>query len=147
MRGILLLSVAAVVLTNPLSAAAQGPESGNPDDFLWLLKYEKTKAKLSADFQKMLDRLRKSKLPDPDAATRAANQWRFASDGGILAQEGVKVAGLVRLGRDVPQFGGKGDLVWVVRLVHPVDGVTQELWLNSGTGAVRALLPPREKKG
>src|SRR5438552_9293077 len=128
-------------------AAPQGPmETANPDDFLWLLKYEKTKTKLSSHFQGLLEKLQKGKVPGTDVATRAANQWKFAHDGGIVAQETPKVSGLIRLGRDVPKFGGKGDLMWVVRFHHLAEGVTQELWINSGNGAVQALLPARDKK-
>src|SRR5437879_651883 len=109
-----------------LAAAQQGPiETANPDDFLWLLKYEKTKAKLSSHFQGLLEKLQKGKVPGTEAAARAANQWKFAHDGGIVAQETPKVSGLIRLGRDVPKFGGKGDLIWVVRFHHLAEGVTQ----------------------
>jgi hypothetical protein len=143
----LALLAAAVLATGAAGAAPQGgKDPANPEDFLWLLRYDKTKAKINPEHQKLLERLQKSKVPNTDAVTRVTNQWRFAEDGGILIEETLRVNGLIRLGRDVPNFGGKGDLVWVVRFYHPVEGITQELWVSSATGAVRALLPTREKK-
>ena len=39
----------------------------------------------------------------------------------------------------------RGDLVWVVRISHFWLGVTQEMWIGSASGEVRAMLPVDER--
>ena len=77
-----------------------------------------------------------------ETAITAALRFKLAHEG-LLAEEGATVVALLRMGRDVPAFASREDLVWVVRIVHSFRGVTQEMWISSTTGAVRTLLPVR----
>ena len=50
------------------------------------------------------------------------------------------VTGLFYLGRDVPQFGSKGDLVWEVRIFR-LEAISELYWVSAATKSVRSLLP------
>jgi hypothetical protein len=99
---------------------------------------------LSADERALLDKLGKEKVPSAEEAERVATGYQL-KNGGLLAEEGTRVVGLLRLGADVPGFASDGDLIWVVRFTHLFRGVTQEMWVSSTTGAVRTMLPTRGK--
>jgi hypothetical protein len=115
----------------------------DPNDLLALLAV-RDRSKLAAEERALLDKLGKEKVPNPDAAENVATGYKV-KNGGLLAEEGTKVVGLLRLGADVPEFARGGDLIWVVRFTHVFRGVTQEMWVSSTTGAVRAMLPTQEK--
>ena len=109
----------------------------DPDDLLWLL--DRDRQALSVEYQRVLEALDAGKVPDTDTAEDVAVRFTRAR-GGLLAEEVPRVVGLLRMGRDV-EFARAGDLVWVVRLSRLSLGVTQELWVGSATGEVRAMLP------
>ena len=119
------------------SASAAGLRSIH--DLLWLPKIT-DRHNLDTGLRRLLEALDKSKVPTAEKAEEAA-LWAKLKAGGLLAEEGARVIGLVRLGVDVAQFATSGDLVWVVQIEHAVRGVTQEVWVSSTTGAVRAMLP------
>jgi len=108
-------------------------------DLLWLVKIT-DRHNLDTGLRRFLEALDKSKVPTAEKAEEAALGAKLRG-GGVLAEEGVRVVGLVPLGVDVADFATSGDLVWVVRIEHSVHGVTQEFWVSSTTGAVRAMLP------
>jgi hypothetical protein len=112
-----------------------------PDDLLGLLAV-RDRSKLTAEERALLDKLKEQKVPSPEEAERVATGYKVRN-GGLLAEEGTKVVGLLRLGADVPGFARDGDLIWVVRFSHLFRGVTQEMWVSSTTGAVRTMLPAR----
>ena len=114
-------------------------------DLLWLARIA-DRHNLDTGLRSLLEALEKSKVPTAEKAEEAA-LWAKLKAGGLLAEEGVRVTGLVRLGVDVAQFATSGDLVWVVQIEHAVRGVTQEVWISSTTGAVRAMLPLQGKPG
>src|SRR3972149_4701265 len=124
------------------------PELRDSDDLLWAL--DRDSQSLGQELQRIRKALETSKVPSPERAIDEAIRFMFAQ-GGILAEEHVKVIGLFRLGIDAVQFSSKGDLVWVVRVSHLFQGVTKEMWISSTTGVVRSMLPPRrtahEKRG
>lgn len=114
-------------------------------DLLWLSKIT-DRHNLDIGLRHLLEALDKSKVPTAEKAEEVALGAKLKA-GGVLAEEGVRVVGLVRLGVDVAEFATGGDLVWLVRFEHSVRGVTQEVWVSSTTGAVRATLPLRAKPG
>jgi len=141
--GIILRSQVAIIL---LGTAALGPvaaEEPGPlrsiHDLLWLPKIT-DRHNLDSGLRRLLETLDKSKVPTAEKAEGAALGAKLKA-GGLLAEEGARVVGLVRLGVDVAEFATSGDLVWVVQIEHAVRGVTQEVWVSSTTGAVRAVLP------
>ncbi len=138
---------AAVIL---LGAGAVGPVAADEarpaelrgiHDLLWLPKTA-DRQKLDTGLRRLLEALDMSKVPTAERAEGVALGAKLKA-GGVLAEEGPRVVGLVRLGVDVPAFATRGDLVWVVLIEHAVHGVTQEVWVSSTTGAVRAMLPMR----
>lgn len=138
---------AAIIL---LGAGAVGPvaaDEGRPanlqsiHDLLWLPKTA-DRQQLDAGLRRLLETLDTSRVPTGERAEGVALGAKLKA-GGVLAEEGARVVGLVRLGVDVPGFAPRGDLVWVVLIEHAVHGVTQEVWVSSTTGAVRAMLPMR----
>jgi hypothetical protein len=108
-------------------------------DFLPLLNV-KDKGKLSDGQRKILEQLEKSKAPTAEKARAAAMRYKFQG-GGILAEEASHVVSLLPLGIDVPDFGKRGDLIWVVQFRVFRGAVTQEVWVSSGTGAALGILP------
>ncbi|MGH7389611.1 MAG: hypothetical protein ACREM3_09165 [Candidatus Rokuibacteriota bacterium] len=118
--------------------AQRRDELRDANDLLWLL--ESDRRALGAELRSALERLDRSSVPTVEKATSAALRFEMAH-GGITAEEGARVVGLLRIGRDVPSFAGQGDLVWVVRIDHSFSGVTQEMWISSTTGQVRTMLP------
>jgi hypothetical protein len=114
------------------------PMLKDSNDLLWALALERQN--LGTDLQQMLKALDASSIPDMKAAEGAAIRFTLAN-GGLLAEETIRVVALLRLGRDVLPFARRGTLVWVVRTSHVALGVTQEVWVSSETGEVRATLP------
>lgn len=110
-----------------------------PGSLLWVIDDPEQ----AGDFgNHILKRLAESKIPGRDEVKAAAFRYRMGH-GGLRAEETERIVDLIRLARDVPEFGEKEDLVWIVRytLVATGRGVTQELWLNSTNGKVLAVLP------
>ena len=132
--------MALAVLAIPEGLRAQ--DLRDADDMLWLL--DRDRRNLSAEYQRILTVLDASKVPNADRARDIAIHFKLAH-GGIRAEEGPKVVGLVRIGRDLPPFASRGDLVWVVRISHWWLGVTQEMWIGSASGEVRTMLPADER--
>jgi predicted TIM-barrel fold metal-dependent hydrolase len=108
-------------------------------DLLWLTEIA-DRRNLDAGLRRLLETLEKSKVPTASSAESAALEARLRA-GGIQAEEGARTVGLLRLGVEVAGFAAAGDLVWVVRIEHQVRGVTQEFWVSSSSGAIRATLP------
>ena len=109
------------------------------NNLLWILDSEREN--LSSEFQRLLTALDASQVPSLAEARRIAT--RFV----LLAEEGPKTVGLIRMGRDVPQFAQRGDLVWVVHIssVTYSGAVNQGLWISSSSGEVRVMLPVRPR--
>ena len=129
MLKLIFVFTALAVLAIPEGLRAQ--ELRDADDVLWLL--DRDRRNLSAEYQRILTVLDASKVPNADRARDIAIRFKLAH-GGIRAEEGPKVVGLLRIGRDLPPFASKGDLVWVVRISHSWLGVTQEMWIGSASG-------------
>ena len=132
--------VTLAVLAAPECLQAQ--ELRDADDVLWLL--DRDRRNLSVEYQHILTVLDASKVPNADSARDIAIRFMLAH-GGLRAEEGPKVVGLLRIGRDLPPFASRGDLVWVVRISHWWLGVTQEMWIGSASGEVWAMLPVDER--
>ena len=94
------------------------PTLQDPHDYLWLVNH-----------------------PDPKQLAVDALLHKLRAGGGLLAEEGASVVALVRVGVEISGFAQRGDLIWVVRIVHMWHGVTQEMWISSTTGAIRSVLP------
>lgn len=129
----------------PLGSSAPAVGLRSIHDLLWLSRIA-DRHNLDADLRGLLERLDKSRVPTAEKAAGVALGAKLKA-GGLLAEEGPRVVGLVRLGVDVAEFAASGDLVWVVQIEHGVRGVTQEVWVSSTTGAVRAMLPLRAQPG
>ena len=112
----------------------------DPSDYLWLVNVPDPK-QLAVDLQEMRLRLEKSKVGTVESAKSLALHHKLTAGRGLLAEEGASVVGLLRVGVEVPAFAKRGDLIWVVRIVHMWHGVTQEMWISSTTGAIRSMLP------
>lgn len=85
-------------------------------------------------------KLARSRVPTRDAAEKIALH-AFATKPGLDAREKWAVSGLYRLGRDVPDFGASGDLIWEVRVSRIGSGVSGIVWVSSSTAAARTLFP------
>src|SRR5262245_44929048 len=112
-------------------------------DFLPLVE-AKDKNKLNdRDRQVLAEILKKlagGKVATADKAKETAVKYKFKSSG-ILAEEAAHVVSLLPLGIDVPDFGKRGDLVWVVQFRVFRGVITQEVWVNANTAGVLAILP------
>jgi hypothetical protein len=85
--------------------------------------------------------LENGKVPTADKAEEAAAKHKLKVSG-MLAEEAPKVVSLLPLGIDVPDFGQRGDLLWVVQFRFLGHGaITQEVWVNANTGSVLAMVP------
>lgn len=138
------LALALAVLLAPAPIAAQAASSADAQlrslhDLLWLTEVT-DRRNLDAGLRRLLETLERSKVPTASSAESAALDARLRA-GGVRAEEGARTVGLLRLGVEVANFAAAGDLVWVVRIEHQVRGVTQEFWVSSSSGAIRAMLP------
>lgn len=86
----------------------------------------------------LLKKLAAMKVPTREKAQAVAIRYKLGRD--LRADEGANITALVRIARSVADFAAKGDYIWVVHFAV-LDGVTQELWINAATGAVRPVLP------
>jgi hypothetical protein len=123
---------------------AAAPEPKDGDDFRWLLDRAKDRDGLDPFYKAILEKLEKSKIPTVDRAKGVAVEYKRKSEG-LDAREGWKVVGLLRIGINVADFADSGDLIWVVRFSLQGAGLSQEMWINSTTGAIRTMLPVRRK--
>jgi predicted TIM-barrel fold metal-dependent hydrolase len=149
LRGVTLL---VALLLAPVATGAQPAPATPPaatlrsvHDVLWLLEVADRRT-LDVGLQRLLETLAQSKVPTAAQAEGVALGTKLRS-GGVLAEEGARVVGLLRLGVDVADFAAGGDLVWVVRIEHMTRGVTQEVWVSTTTGAVRTMLPLASRTG
>jgi hypothetical protein len=149
------LSAEAVEMGFPAPAGSQPPpaktEKGTSPaaardfliDFLPLVGV-KDKSKLNDRereiLPQILKKLENGKVPTVKKAKDAAQQYKFKASG-ILAEEAPHVVSLLPLGTDVPDFGKRGDLVWVVQFRVFHGAITQEVWVDSDTGHVLAIVP------
>jgi hypothetical protein len=139
---IALLIALAALATQDRWSTATAQELRDAHDVLWLL--ERDRRNLGIEYQRLLNVLASRRVPNAATALNIAIRFKLAH-GGLLAEEGAKVVGLLRLGRDLRSFASRGDLVWIVRISHSWLGVTQEMWIGSATGEVRAMLPVDQK--
>lgn len=80
-------------------------------------------------------KLRQSLVPTwGDAMTLVSTTYSFGMD------SAPAVTGLFYLGRDLPKFGSKGDLIWEVRIFH-LEGISDLYWVSAATKSVKSLLP------
>lgn len=117
---------------------SRDPDLRSAEDLLWLI--DRDRRTLGAEYRAVLDQLAAGKVATAEDARAIAIRFKL-THGGLLAEEGARVVGLLRLGRDLPPLARQGDLVWVVRVSHAWLGVTQEMWIGSATGEVRAMAP------
>jgi hypothetical protein len=119
------------------------PARGLLIDFLPLVE-AKDKNKINDRDRKVLAeilmKLAGGKVATADKARNAAEKYKFKASG-ILAEEAAHVVSLLPLGIDVPDFGKRGDLVWVVQFRVFRGAITQEVWVNADTEGVLAILP------
>ena len=116
----------------------------DPLDFLPLVQ-AKDKSKLNDRereiLPEILKKLENGKVPTADKAKEAAATYKLKMRD-MLAEEAPRVVSLLPLGIDVPDFGQRGDLVWVVQFrLFGHGAITQEVWINANTGGVVAILP------
>jgi hypothetical protein len=88
--------------------------------------------------------IKDSKVPTADEAYLIASSYKFAHARGVSDQQNFMVASLFRQEKDAPDFARSGDWIWVVQ-DREMWIVTQELWVNSRTGAV--LVKPKPGEG
>ena len=119
-------------------------------DYRWLLDVTPEDRKIDT-IAYLCDRLAKCKVNGRDAVGSAV--FRYKREHGELKEvnsthgNAATVTGLVRLARDVPEFGEKGDFVWVVQIYHDFGGgkgeapggMLQELWIVAETGRIRPV--------
>ena len=129
----------------PAPARPPVPTLRSAHDLLWLLEVADRRT-LAVEFQRLLETLAQSKVPTAEEAKTVA-LWTKVRAGGLLAEEGARVVGLLRLGVDVVDFAASGGLVWVVRIEHMRRGITQEVWVSATSGAVRTMLPRTSSAG
>lgn len=110
------------------------------DDWLWLAQLPDD-AQLDTGLRAAREQLRASRVPSVDEAQRLAIGYKLEKCGGVLAEEGAKVVGLLMLGVNLPGVARKGDFVWVVRFSALPRGVTQEIWVGSTSGGAKCMLP------
>jgi len=102
----------------------------------YLASFRKPAADRSATERALFKKLAGCKVPTPEAARGIAfRNVGLQRD----AQESIRVAGLIRLGRNVPGFGEKGDFVWIVRF-YLSGGISEEIWVSATSGAVISVL-------
>ena len=150
-RAVVLLAAYLLVQPSATTADEQGHKGkdqgknqpaaarNNLADFLPLVE-AKDKNKLNDREREILKKLANGKVPTVDKAKNAAQQHKFKASG-ILAEEAPHVVSLLPLGIDVPDFGKRGELVWVVQFRVFHGAITQEVWVNSNSSGVLAILP------
>ena len=111
-------------------------------EYLWVL--DKPEKDLEERYRVMLETLRRSKVPTERAAERLVSDAR---DAALAAHdlEGMRVDGLVKIGRDMPGYAARGDMVWIVVCDDGSwigkGGVVQVGWVNSANGLIRWIFP------
>ena len=135
---VLLTSGCLLVWAQEKPTADPGPRS--LDDLLWLAKSPED-ANLGSDLRALRERLAGSAVPSIAKAREVALKYKFEKCGGVRAEEGREVAGLLRMGVNLPGVAREGDLVWVVRFSDIRFGVTQEVWVGSSSGGAKCMLP------
>lgn len=90
--------------------------------------------------KRIVAQLAKSQVSTDEQAAKLALK-AFVKKPGLDAREMWGVSGLYRLGRDVPDFGAAGDMIWEVRVSRSGNGVSGLVWVSASTGATRVLFP------
>lgn len=85
-------------------------------------------------------KIAKSRVPTHEQAEKIALR-AFISKPGVDAREAWTATGLYVLGRDMPDFGVSGDLIWEIRVVRMAGAISGVVWVSSSTGASRILFP------
>lgn len=86
-----------------------------------------------------LRELNNAEVPSIEAARDAAMQQKV-NHGGLDARDGSRVVALFPLSHDVAEFGAEGDLIWDVRILRFGEQVSDQIWINSRNGKVKAML-------
>jgi hypothetical protein len=117
-------------------------EANSPRNYLWVVQNQNYRGPLLGQRQETLQALAHGTIGTTEQAKHAALDY-IAKHPGAPAAERAQVVGLVKMGLDVPSFAHKGEYVWIIRFTSPrtAGGITQELWVNSTTGQVHAVLP------
>lgn len=123
--------------------AGAGPPLDDYGDFMPLLATPR--ARLSTALQEIVNEIKATKIPSPEAAemaalTSAADVPEYMRDARMI----VKVKSLRRIGREIPEFGRSSDFVWFVHAEMLGAGLVQVFCVNARTGKVIRLFP--EKK-
>lgn len=118
-------------------AIAQGAEpTPKPWDGNYLSSFETPKELRVESFETLLASL----VPSRAIAEEMALQYWFTGHG-LLAEEGLGVTGLFRIGRDIKDFASRGEWVWEVRVTHHGVGLDGVMWINAHTKKIRAFGP------
>ena len=112
---------------------------GDPGDYLPLL--DTPTDQLSTGLKTVVEEIKASKIPSPDAAKAAA--LRAADD--VMAYMGdarsmVRTKSIRRIGRDIPDFAKRSDFVWFVH-AEMLGELHQVFCVNANTGKVILLFP------
>ena len=116
-----------------------GSEQPFGDYLAW---YREQAADPEAGDRALFKKLADCRVSTPEEARKIALQYKLQ----MSAQEGCSVSRLIRVARDVPEFANKGDFVWAVQfgMLIPdalgTQGVSDELWVSSTSGAVISVL-------
>ena len=112
---------------------------GDPGEYLPLL--DTPTDKLSTGLQAVVEEIKASKIPTPDAARATA---LHAADDSMAymrdARSGVRTKSIRRVGRDIPDFAMRSDFVWFVH-AEMLGELLQVFCVNANTGKVILLFP------
>lgn len=125
-----------LILLLGISAASWAIEPGHNDPGNYLSQLDLPSNKRFASFNTLLS----SQVPSREAAIKIATDYWFKHHG-LLAEEGIGVRGLYRIGRDIDGFASRDDWVWEMHVKHlglALDGV---ILINAHTEKIQALGP------
>lgn len=129
-----------LVLLN-LSAPSRAAELGkdNPSNQLPLFDLPASE-RLGNSF----DALLASAVPSRKAALKTATEY-WHGHHGLLAEEGIGVTGLYRIGREINGFASRNDWVWELHITHLGVGLDGVIWINAHNKNILALGPEQRK--
>jgi hypothetical protein len=133
------------LLTGPLAGAELAWDSSS-NNYLQLL--DRPKSQLSPQSQRLADLIMTSKVPSRAEALRAV-LGLAGSDAPYLrdARLTLGVAGLYRIGREIPGFVSPLDFVWVLHAEMAGSGLVQVFCVSSSTAKVLRLFPEISDRG
>lgn len=134
-----LLAVATAAVTLAAQAGSKPEKQG--DNILDLLS-------LPAEKQPQFIRELVSKLANSQVPTRTESETvglgAFQHKLGLDMREGWQATGLFYLGRDVPDSGAEGDLIWQITIYRTISdpaGVSGIVWVSATKKTTKVLFP------